>query len=729
MPMDGVERRLSAILSADVVGYSRLMAEDEDGTVRRLAAYRDQIGLMVEQHGGRIVDFTGDNFLAEFPSAVNATRCAVEIQGVLKARNLSLAEDHRMEFRIGIHVGEVRAEGERIFGEGVNIASRLEGLAEPGSVCISGTVHEQVESKLGLRCDDLGEQSVKNIPKPVRVFRILDEAPSVTRVTGTGAKDRPMIVVLPFENLGPAAQAYFAAGMTEAVTSRLARLPDLGVISHTSAVKYAKSAASIREMAEDGVDWALDGTVLWAGERVRITQKLIRIADDTHQWVGHYEKKINVENLFAIQSEIAEQVSLQLGLSILELASSAEDDLPTTSMEAYQAYLRGVDAEERPGDQREDLLLAVAMFRKAVELDPSFALAWARLGHTYGWLLLHDPSAGHIGNASLAVKKAVELDPGLPEVQVAEATLLNYGHREYEKAYRKYRIAFEGRPSDGRALGGMGFMRVRQGRFEEALELLGQATQVAPRSSELFVWQAKAAMYLRQYEEADRLYRRAVVVAPDYSAGYAYRVMNMFLWKGVDAADSLPLPDSSNLEVVWQRLDLALNLGRYEVALRLIELLPPEFVVVPRLHFRPKGLLQAWVYEGIGREEPAREAYEAARRSLEAHLEEDPEDPLRESALALVHAGLGNKKDSILHAEKGLELLPPSIDAYEGVWRQIDVAIVYGQVGKTEAALDILEELLAASAAPLSVAWIEGRNEYASLRDHPRYQLLMEQYR
>ena len=170
--MDGVERRLSAILSADVVGYSRLMAEDEDGTIRRLAAYRDEITLLVDQHGGRVVDFTGDNFLAEFPSAVNGTRCAVEIQGVLKARNASLASGQRMEFRMGIHLGDVRAEGERIFGDGVNIASRLEGLAEPGGLCISGTVHEQVRSKLDLDFVDLGEKAVKNILDPVRVFGV-----------------------------------------------------------------------------------------------------------------------------------------------------------------------------------------------------------------------------------------------------------------------------------------------------------------------------------------------------------------------------------------------------------------------------------------------------------------------------------------------------------------------------------------------------------------------------
>ena len=188
MSVDGVERRLAAILSADVVSYSRLMAEDEDGTVRRLVAYRDQIGLEVEQHGGRVVDFTGDNLLAEFPSAVNATRCAVEIQGVLKARNASLAEDQRMEFRIGIHLGDIRAEGERIFGDGVNIAARLEGLAEPGGLCLSGTVHEQVKSKLDLDFVDLGAKEIKNIADPVRVFAVHELKEPTASSSGAGRR-------------------------------------------------------------------------------------------------------------------------------------------------------------------------------------------------------------------------------------------------------------------------------------------------------------------------------------------------------------------------------------------------------------------------------------------------------------------------------------------------------------------------------------------------------------
>ena len=251
MVPEGVERKLAAILSADVVGYSRLMAEDEAATIRTLTEYREQVSMLVRQHRGRVVDSPGDNILAEFPNTLDAVQAAVEIQRVIQARNADLPTDRRMEFRIGVHMGDVSVEGERLYGDGVNIAARLEGLAKPGAVCISGTVYEQVEKKLNVALEDLGEQSLKNISRPVHVYGVkllLPEAqreasqkalPGMDELTVPGFGGRPAIAVLPFDNLsGDPDQEYFADGIAEDLITRLSAWRDFRVIARNSSFVY-----------------------------------------------------------------------------------------------------------------------------------------------------------------------------------------------------------------------------------------------------------------------------------------------------------------------------------------------------------------------------------------------------------------------------------------------------------------------------------------------------------
>jgi TolB-like protein/class 3 adenylate cyclase len=350
MPSAPTERKLAAILSADVVGYSRLMAEDEDATVRALTDHRDAIAALVGQHRGRVVDAPGDNVLAEFPAATDAVQCAVEIQRVLEVRNAPLPGDRRMQFRIGVHLGEVRAEGERIYGDGVNIAARLEGLAEPGGICISGAVHDQVQSKLDLRSEDLGEQSVKNIPKPVRVFRVTIEAETALpekrsksprraalavgvvvflgavvvvgwrmfagdgEVTGA-AISSPIrsIAVLPLENLsGDPEQEYFADGMTEALIGDLAKIGSLRVISRTSVMQYKEARKPLPEIARElNVEGIIEGTVMRDGDRVRITAQLIDARDDRHLWADRYDR--DLRSILALQSELARAIATRFG--------------------------------------------------------------------------------------------------------------------------------------------------------------------------------------------------------------------------------------------------------------------------------------------------------------------------------------------------------------------------------------------------------------------------------
>src|SRR5262245_38753028 len=314
-PAGGIERKLAAILSADVKGYSRLMGEDEVATIRTLTAYRAVMATLIGQQHGRVVDAPGDNLLAEFASVVDAVQCAVGIQHALKRKNAELPANRQMEFRIGINLGEVVVEGERIYGDGFNIAARVEGLAEGGGICISGMVYEQVETKLTflqLGYEDLGDQTVKNIAKPVRVYKVQlaseRAAPSVSRkqTQVLALPDKPSIAVLPFVNIsGNPEQEYFSDGITEDLLTDLSKLSGLFVISRNSAFLYKGKIIKPAQVSQElGVRYLLEGSVRKSGTRVRISAQLIDTTTGYHLWAERYDREL--QDIFAVQDEVTE---------------------------------------------------------------------------------------------------------------------------------------------------------------------------------------------------------------------------------------------------------------------------------------------------------------------------------------------------------------------------------------------------------------------------------------
>jgi TolB-like protein/class 3 adenylate cyclase len=341
-----VERRLAAILAVDVAGYSRLMGEDEEGTLAALRAVRRELSdPKIAEHRGRIVKTTGDGLLAEFASVVDAVRCAVEVQREMIARNAGVASEKRIEFRVGIHQGDIIVEDGDIFGDGVNLAARLEGLAEPGGICVSRVVRDEVRDKLDLAFDDLGEQRVKNITRPVRTYRVALGASSRAALPVEAPlplPDKPSLVVLPFQNMsGDPEQEYFVDGMVEEITTAIARLPWLFVIARNSAFTYKGKPVNVKQVAQElGVRYVLEGSVRKAGNRVRITGQLIDTITGAHIWADRFDGAL--DDIFDLQDRVASSVAGAIEPKLRQSEIERASRKPTANLTAYDLYLRAL---------------------------------------------------------------------------------------------------------------------------------------------------------------------------------------------------------------------------------------------------------------------------------------------------------------------------------------------------------------------------------------------------
>jgi len=433
MSEERVERRLAAILAVDVAGYSRLMGEDEEGTLAAMRAVRRELGdPKIAEHRGRIVKTTGDGLLVEFASVVDAVRCAVEVQREMMARNAAAPAERRIEFRMGINVGDIITEDGDIFGDGVNIAARLEALAEPGGICLSAAAHEQVRDRLDIAFDDLGEQQVKNIARPVRVFRVTLTHPAanapgspLSRIAGEGAErqrreagegslplpDKPSLAILPFQNLtGDAEQEYFVDGVVEEITTAIARLPWLFVISRNSAFTYKGKLIDVKQVARElGVRYVLEGSVRKAGNRVRITGQLIDTTTGAHIWAERFDGAL--DDIFELQDQIASNVAGAIEPKLRQSEIERASRKPAANLTAYDLYLRALAQSYRL--TAEGAAEAVVLARQALAIDPSCAPAAALVGwcrveqRAQRWGALSDED---IGEACRLARQALEAE-------------------------------------------------------------------------------------------------------------------------------------------------------------------------------------------------------------------------------------------------------------------------------------------------------------------------------
>jgi adenylate cyclase len=474
-----MERRLTAILAADVVGFSRLMGADEAGTLAALKKIRAKfVDPKIDEHHGRIFKLTGDGILAEFPSVVAAVACAAEIQSAMRKQNANAPRDGRIEFRVGINLGDVIIDDEDIYGDGVNIAARLEGLADPGGITVSHSVRDQIGNRLELAFEDRGEQMLKNIEKPIRVYNVLlDDAPSGAAVSAK-KQDRPSIAVLPFNNMsGDPEQEYFSDGITEDIITDLSKISNLFVVARHTAFTYKNKPVKVQQIGEElGVGFILEGSVRKAGTRVRVTGQLINAKDGGHIWVERFDR--NLTDIFAIQDEITEAIVAQLKVKLLAQEKQSIQRAPTDNVEAYTYYLRGRDFMRRGTSQRY-LELARRMFEKAMQLDPNFARACAGIASCDAFLYtLYQVDISLEGIIDTSAK-ALALDSHLAEARAARGAALS-AVRRFDEADIEFEEAMTLDPNSFEAHYWGARHSVAQGKFARAAELAERAATIDP---------------------------------------------------------------------------------------------------------------------------------------------------------------------------------------------------------------------------------------------------------
>jgi adenylate cyclase len=523
-------RRLAAILAADVAGYSRLMGEDEEGTHERLKAhFRELVDPKIEEHRGRTVKNTGDGLLAEFPSVVDAVRCAVEVQRGMIDREPDVPEERRIRFRIGVNLGDVIVEEHDIFGDGVNVAARLEALAEPGGICVSRMVRDQIRDKLPYPFEDMGEQSVKNIARPVRVYRVHD--------TDTGAKisiaraasvlplpDKPSIAVLSFTNMSSdPEQEFLADGIAEDVITALSRYSSLFVIARNSSFTYKGQAFDVKRVGRElGVRYVLEGSLRKAGDRIRVTAQLVEAETGKHIWAERYDR--DLADIFAVQDEITEAVTIAVAPAIADAELHRAMRKPPGSLDAWAAYQRGLWHLSKYTSA--DDVIAEKFFLQATDLDPAFSGGYGGLAMAQGQAAdLHAPGRPEtMSSIEALVRKAIALDGADADARSLLSNAL-WRRADYDGARAEAERALAMTPNLASAHDMFGATLIFSGRPEEGVAALERSIRLDPRdprSAHRLNRLAVGLYFSGEYVAAVEVAQRAIRLYPNFPLSYRW---------------------------------------------------------------------------------------------------------------------------------------------------------------------------------------------------------------
>jgi len=701
MTENSLDRKLKAIFSADVKGYSRLMGTDEEYTVKTITSYRETISGLISKHKGRVVDSPGDNILAEFASAHDAVNSAIEIQEKLKEKNTPLPDHRKMEFRIGINLGDIIHEGDRIYGDGVNLAARIEGLADPGGICISRNVFDQVKNKLAnLGYEYFGAHHVKNISEPVRVYKILMEPEYAGKVIGeespkpawprtaTGAivvlafmacalavwnfflrptpsvelasvermafplPGKPSIAVLPFTNMSDdPKQEYFSDGITDDVITDLSKISGLFVIARNSTFTYKGKPVNVQQVAEDlGVRYVLEGSVRKAGETVRINAQLIDAITGHHLWADRYDG--NLGDIFALQDRFTQKIVSALAVKLTGDDQSLLDRKDTASVAAYDAYLQGWEFMRR--DTRDDLVKAVSSFKKAVELDPGFSRGHTALSLAYkhamttGW----DADLGWFDAGSLA-QKHLEIAMKNPTPLVHQEASGKYlFKRRYKEAITEAERALALNPNDPESQWAMGRALVFAGRSAEAMDYIKWAIRLNPNYPDRYVSYLGIAQYLQgQYQEALISLERARRLGSDEITPSGY------VWLGAAYAQMGRDEEAAKI------LGYYFKIKHHYSGLGIEGVIPFWPLKDPKdLEHFADGLIKAGLPKPWN---PVyRRKYQEALVKAETLLAADPDDPDNRVMMAEILTFTGRSAEAIDLIQRAMKLNPKHTDAY-----------------------------------------------------------------
>jgi adenylate cyclase len=516
-----VERKLSAIFAADIAGYSRLMGQDEVGALARLRGCREVMDQLIATHRGRIFNTAGDSVVADFASAVDAVQCAIAVQEALAKENAGQSEGEAMRFRIGIHVGDIIVQGDNLFGDAVNVAARLEAIAEPGGLCVSRVVRDQVRDKVNYAFEDLGDQQVKNIARPVRVYRVRDRAvpiavPLPASTQALPLPDKPSIAVLPFANMSSdPEQEFFGDGIAEDIITALSKSRSLFVIARNSSFTYKGKAVAVKDVGRElGVRYVLEGSVRKAKNRVRVTAQLIEAESGGHLWAERYDREL--ADFFAVQDEITACVSAAIQPTVERSERERAAHKPPESLDAWECYHRGMwhfakmEAAEHPK--------AMGFFRRATELDPGFAPGYAMLALAYRietGAFRPDLRAENTARAIEYARQAIVIDPTDAKAHAVLAIAMT-GSGHHAEGIAEADLAVDLDPNSVPAYTAQGFTRTYGGHPGEALEPLRTAMRLSPFDPLRFLW----LIYLSRAQYWTQDYQAAIVTCRQLQHSY-----------------------------------------------------------------------------------------------------------------------------------------------------------------------------------------------------------------